>query len=173
MPTHKKLSKLFKAGASFVVKDLFLTETTKLADYIIPAASYLEREEMFSSTGFSERDSSLGKYIDNGLQTEYEFFKGLADRMGAGSYFPWKDDHALNEWLLEPTGYNTADLHTAPGGFVFGASTHMKSISSKRPPARRKCLLLQRESWSCLAHISTAKTLRGSTELPSTILLIT
>lgn len=121
----QKVIEAFSKLELFVVKDLFLTETTKFADYIIPAASYLEREEMFFN-GVLRAGFITGKYIDNGLQTEYEFFKGLADRMGAGSYFPWKDDHALNEWLLEPTRYNTADLHTAPGGFVFGVNPYEK-----------------------------------------------
>jgi len=110
-----------------VVKDLFITETAKYADYILPAASYLEREEVFY-------DSSLkaafitGKYIDNGLQTEYELFKGLAERMGAGEWFPWADDHEVTEWMLEPTGYTTADLHTNPSGFLFGEYEYEKHI---------------------------------------------
>lgn len=102
-----------------VVKDLFLTETAKLGDYVLPAASYLEREEIHCNSA-KQAAFITGKHIDNGLQTEYELFKGLADRMGAGEYFPWKDDHELNEWILEPTGYTTADLKTNPSGFIFG-----------------------------------------------------
>lgn len=120
--TNANSAKVRKALSSLellAVKDLFITETAAMADYIIPAASYLEREEMFFN-GSLRAAFITGKYIDNGLQTEYEFMKGLAKRMGAGEYFPWKDDHELNEWLLKPTGYTTADLHTAPGGFIFG-----------------------------------------------------
>lgn len=120
--TNANSAKVRKALSSLellAVKDLFITETAAMADYIIPAASYLEREEMFFN-GSLRAAFITGKYIDNGLQTEYEFMKGLAERMGAGEYFPWKDDHELNEWLLKPTGYTTADLHTAPGGFIFG-----------------------------------------------------
>lgn len=116
--THKVREALSKLEL-LVVKDLFLTETTEFADYVIPAASYLEREEMFFD-GTRRAAFITGKYLDYGLQTEYEFIKGLAERMGAGDYFPWKDDHELNEWLLEPTGFTTADLHTEPGGFIFG-----------------------------------------------------
>ena len=125
---RKALSKL----ELLVVKDLFMTETALLADYVIPAASYLEREEMFFN-GALRAAFITGKYLNYGLQTEYEFVKGLAERMGAGKYFPWKDDHELNEWLLKPTGYTTADLHTAPGGFIFGENPcekHLKKLAA-------------------------------------------
>lgn len=108
-----------------VVKDLFLTETAKMAHYVIPAASYLEREEVFCNSG-KQAAFITGKHIDNGLQTEYEFFKGLAERMGAGEYFTWKDDHELTEWLLEPTGYTVEDLKTNPSGFIFGEYEYEK-----------------------------------------------
>jgi len=113
-----------------VVKDLFLTETAKMADYILPAASYLEREEVFCNSA-KQAAFITGKYIDNGLQTEYEMFKGLADRMGASDYFPWKDDHDLTEWLLEPTGYTVADLKTNPSGFIFGQYEYEKHRAKK------------------------------------------
>ncbi len=100
-----------------VVRDLFLTETAQLADYVLPAASFLEREEIFCSS--AEGTAFItGKYLDYDLPTEYQFFKALAQRMGAEEWFPWEDDRALNEWLLEPTGYTTADLHQHPSGFI-------------------------------------------------------
>lgn len=108
-----------------VVKDLFLTETAKMADYVLPAASYLEREEVFCNSG-KQAAFVTGKYLDYGLQTEYGLFKGLAHRMGAADYFPWEDDHALTEWLLEPTGYTVADLKTNPSGFIFGEYEYEK-----------------------------------------------
>ena len=83
--TNANSAKVRKALSSLellAVKDLFITETAALADYIIPAASYLEREEMFFN-GSLRAAFITGKYLDYGLQTEYEFMKGLAERMGA------------------------------------------------------------------------------------------
>jgi len=120
-----KVEAALEALDLLVVKDLFLTETAKMADYVLPAASYLEREEVFCNSG-KQAAFITGKYIDNGLQTEYEMFKGLAERMGAGDYFPWADDHELTEWLLEPTGYTVADLKTNPSGFIFGEYEYEK-----------------------------------------------
>ncbi|MEG1538245.1 MAG: molybdopterin-dependent oxidoreductase, partial [Clostridiales bacterium] len=60
-----------------VVKDLFLTETAQLADYVIPAASWLERVEIVANPA----ENALfyaDKCLDYGLQTEYQFYKGLA-----------------------------------------------------------------------------------------------
>ncbi len=112
--TGKVLEALSKLEL-LVVKDLFLTETAELADYVLPAASYLEREELhYNAAGHYVFLST--KTSDKGLQTEYELFKGLADRMGAGSYFPWKNDHELNEWLIEPSGLTMEQLQNNPSG---------------------------------------------------------
>lgn len=118
-----------------VVKDLFLTETAQMAHYVLPAASYLEREELFCNSA-KQAAFITGKYLDYGLQTEYEFFKGLAERMGAGQYFPWESDEALNRWLLEPTGYTVEDLKKSPSGFIYGQheyEKHRKNVEAGNP----------------------------------------
>lgn len=130
-----KVKRAFEKLDLLVVKDLFLTETAQLADYVIPAASYLEREELWTN-GAKQAAFITQKCVDYGLQTEYEFFKGLAERMGAGKYFPWKDDHELTEWILEPTGYTVADLKTNPSGFVYRPyvyEKHVKNVAEGRP----------------------------------------
>lgn len=121
----KKVEAGMKGLELLVVKDLFLTETAKLAHYVLPAASYLEREEIHCNSA-KQAAFITGKYLDYGLQTEYELFKGLAERMGAGEYFPWADDHELNQWLLEPTGYTVEDLKTNPSGFLWGEYQYEK-----------------------------------------------
>lgn len=128
----QKVKKALSSLELLVVKDLFMTETARLANYVIPAASYLEREEIFTN-GARRAAFITGKYLDYGLQTEYQFIKGLAERMGAGSYFPWEDDHELTEWLLKPTGHTAAELHTAPGGYIFGdnpCNKHWQKLAS-------------------------------------------
>lgn len=117
--TNANTSKVIEALSKLdllVVKDLFMTETAQLADYVLPAASYLEREELhYNASGHYVFLSE--KTVDRGLQTEYELFKGLADRMGASEYFPWENDHELNKWLIEPSGYTIEQLAENRSGF--------------------------------------------------------
>ncbi len=64
-----------------VVKDLFLTETAKMADYILPAASNLEREELC----YQPKKHCIymrHKIVDYGYQDEYDFVKGMARPLG-------------------------------------------------------------------------------------------
>ena len=120
-----KVIEALKSLELLVVKDLFMTETAKLADYVIPAASYLEREELHyypakQCVFLSE------KVVDNGMQNEYDLIKGLADRLGAGEYFPWENEHELNKWLVEPTGFSLDEIKEKRGGFEYKPCRYLK-----------------------------------------------
>ena len=119
--TRKALSSL----ELFVVKDLFMTETAKLADYVLPAASNFERDELYFN-GIEQSAYLAAKCIESDLQTEYEFYKGLADRMGAGSYFPWKDEKELINYIMEPSGYDYDYLKAHPSGVQACPVRYMK-----------------------------------------------
>lgn len=116
--TDANASKTIKALSSlelFVVKDLFMTETAALADYVIPAASSLERDELYFN-GIEQSAYLAAKCVDSGIQTEYEFFKGLADRLGLGEYFPWKNEKELINHIMEPSGFDYDYLKKHPSG---------------------------------------------------------
>ena len=118
MFTEANTSKTKEALSSlelFVVKDVMMTETAKLAHYIIPAASNFERDEIYFN-GIEQSCYLAAKCIDSGLQTEYAFLKGLADRLGAGEYFPWKDEKELINYIMEPSGYDYDYLKEHPSG---------------------------------------------------------
>ncbi|MDO5689801.1 MAG: molybdopterin-dependent oxidoreductase [Tissierellia bacterium] len=115
----------------FVVKDLFLSETAELADYVLPAASYLEREELFVDP-YTQTLRLTSKCIDLGLQTEYELFRELSRLLGIEKYFPWETDEELNQWLLETTDMKVDDLKKSPSGLYYGKRVYNKH----RDPAR-------------------------------------
>ena len=120
-----KVVKALKALDLLVVKDLYLTETAKLADYVIPAASYLERSEL-QYNGINQTVMLTEKVVDLGYQNEYDFYKGLADRMGISELFPWKDEDELNAWLIEPTGMSVEELASHRDGYQFKPLTYEK-----------------------------------------------
>ncbi|MEG1997238.1 MAG: molybdopterin-dependent oxidoreductase, partial [Clostridiales bacterium] len=49
-PNTDKVKKALASLDLLVVRDLFMTETAELADYVLPAASFLEREELHSDS---------------------------------------------------------------------------------------------------------------------------
>ncbi len=118
-PNTAKVLRALGALELFVVRDLFLTETARLAHYVLPAASFLERSElhvhaMFQVVGLSRKLLSFP-----GVQDEYQFWHDLAHRLGAGAWFPWKHEEELTRWLLEPTGLSLELLAAHPEGFPY------------------------------------------------------
>jgi len=109
----------------FVVKDLYLTETAEYADYVLPAASYLERSEI-QYNGTNQTVKLSEQVVDFGLQNEYDFIKGLADRMGISDLIPWENEEELNRWQLEPTGMTLEELAEYRDGYQFKPLTYGK-----------------------------------------------
>ena len=118
-PNSEKVRRALGALELFVVRDLFLTETARLAHYVLPAASFLERSELHVHPMFQVVTLSRKLLRFPGVQDEYQFWRDLAHRLGAGSYFPWKDEEELTRWLLEPTGLTLEQVAGHPEGYPF------------------------------------------------------
>jgi formate dehydrogenase major subunit/formate dehydrogenase alpha subunit len=67
-----------------VVQDIFLTETARLADVVLPAASFAEKEGTFSNT--ERRVQRVRKAVDPPGQArpDWEIISEIASRMGYG-----------------------------------------------------------------------------------------
>ncbi|MFH2115892.1 MAG: molybdopterin-dependent oxidoreductase [Spirochaetota bacterium] len=98
---HKAL-----AGLDFLaVCDLFLTETGKYADMVLPASSWLERDNVISSfqtalehTVLQQRVCTIGD-----SRSDVDIISELARRLGIGGLF-WDKVEDLYDYLLSPTG---------------------------------------------------------------------
>jgi len=119
-PNAEKVARAFSNLDTLVVRELFLTETAKLADYILPAASFIERSELhiyshYQWVSLSQRVMQIPGVID-----EYSFWRDLAHRLGFGEeYFPWKTEEEVNRWLLEPTAISVEQLEQVPEGLRY------------------------------------------------------
>jgi len=119
-PNANKVAKAFANLDLLVARDLFLTESAKLAHYIIPAASFLERSELHVYADVQKVALSQKVLNMEGVWDEYTFWHDLAQRLGFGqTFFPWEDETAVNRWLLEPTGITLEALTTNPEGVVY------------------------------------------------------
>jgi len=100
-----------------VVLDYWLTPTAELADYVLPAASWLERPLCTLSVppmmdwvkGGAKAVKPLGE-----RHTDYEFFRELALRMGQEQYWPWKTLEEVIEYRLKPLGITYRDFEEKP-----------------------------------------------------------
>jgi anaerobic selenocysteine-containing dehydrogenase len=119
-PNTDKVARAFAGLDLLVVRELFMTETAELADYVLPAASFLERSELHTYNqhqwvALSQRVMQIPGVVD-----EYTFWCDLAHRLGFGEeYFPWETEDDVNQWLLEPTGINVAQLKEVPEGLRY------------------------------------------------------
>ncbi|MCP4146140.1 MAG: molybdopterin-dependent oxidoreductase, partial [bacterium] len=118
-PNTQKVIKALKALELFVVRELFMTETAELADYVLPAATYLEHSELHCHTIHHIIGLSSEIVTFPGCDYDYLFWKKLADRLGAGDYFPWENEEVLNKWILKDTGITIEKLIDHPEGYEY------------------------------------------------------
>ena len=115
----QKVIKALKALDLFVVRELFMTETAELADYVLPAATYLEHSELHCYPTCQSIGLSPAIVTFPECDYDYMFWKKLAHRLGASDYFPWEDEDELNRWILKDTGITIETLRNHPEGFKY------------------------------------------------------
>ncbi|MGV8083550.1 MAG: molybdopterin-dependent oxidoreductase [Coriobacteriia bacterium] len=90
-----------------VVFDTFITPTAQLADYVLPADMWLERNSLGTMgmevmPAFFTSQQVLEPRGE--CKNIYFLIKGLADRLGLGEDFPWGSLEELYDWRLAPLG---------------------------------------------------------------------
>lgn len=125
-PNSKKVIKALKELELFVVRDIFMSETAELADYILPGATFLEQAELHCHP--IHHIISLSKKVVSfpDCDDEYTFWKKLSSRLGVENYFPWKDREELNAWLLKDTGITIQNLQDHPEGYEYKPRRYQK-----------------------------------------------
>ena len=112
MPNLKRYRDATKKEDRFiVVSDVYPTPTTDIADVILPAAMWIEREGMF---GNSERRT---QHFDQLLQAPGEAMSDtwqlieVARRMGYGKLFPWTRENHIEEIWAEYSRFHEGKKH--------------------------------------------------------------
>lgn len=105
-----------------VVIDLFMTETARLADLVIPAATFLERDDLWDHSHVLG-ESKLGfakKVIENdSCITDLLFWLKLAGKMGFNQQFPWKSEQEAINFRLQSLDLSIEKLSDYPDGYVY------------------------------------------------------
>jgi anaerobic selenocysteine-containing dehydrogenase len=122
-----------------VVSDLFMTPTAQLADLVLPAAHWLEQDDIvyLHKVWCVLSRKKLTQVVETRDDRDVMF--DVAHRLGLYEAFPWADRHAYLDWLLEETGmsfdqfkekdillgemryrkYESEGFHTPSGKFEF------------------------------------------------------
>jgi len=168
-PNAAKSARAMAGLDLLVVRDLFRTETTELADYVLPAASFLERSELHVYSQYQWLALSRKVLAVPGAVDEYSFWSELAQRLGfGGRYFPWKDEAEVNRWLLEPTGISVEQLEQHPEGLQYKPVRYRKQEGEPLPTPTGKfefsSAYLRDLGYSALPRYQTPYGLRSLSE---------
>jgi anaerobic selenocysteine-containing dehydrogenase len=102
-----------------VVIDLFMTDTARHADLVLPCTSVLEEEDIIHSSMFSPyvNYSAQAVFPPDGVMSEYDIYRALADRLGLPEY-PRDGRRKFLERAIGPLteayGVTVEDLEQAP-----------------------------------------------------------
>ncbi|MPL87813.1 Acetylene hydratase [bioreactor metagenome] len=102
----KRIYEALKSLDLLVVVEHFMTPTAQLADYVLPAAHWLERPVLHSHMDWIAINYAGEKAVDppGECWTDYKFWRELAVRMGQEEYWPWNDLEELYDYRLKPLG---------------------------------------------------------------------
>ncbi len=120
-----------KALDLYVVNDFFMTPSAELADYVLPAATWLERPRVYDNSGEDSNlyagEAALPASIEGEYdhKTDYEIFRGLAHRLGLGEYFPWPTMEDSFDYRLQAMGISFKEFMER-GGYIFPPDSFKK-----------------------------------------------
>jgi anaerobic selenocysteine-containing dehydrogenase len=105
----------------FVVMDYFMTPSAMLADYVLPAADWLERPHISTLDGCSRNYIHIGERAVKPMyerRTDYELWRGLGIRLGQQEYWPWKTSEEAIDYRLKPLGFSLSEFVTKVRGII-------------------------------------------------------
>ena len=121
-PNTNKVKKAFRKLDLLVVEDIFLTETAKLADVVLPGTTFLERQDLRhwrqGGIALAARTERAIEPIGNSME-DWKIWAELGKRMGYGEYFPWKNTDELFAYLLEASHITLDEMKENPNGIYY------------------------------------------------------
>lgn len=107
-----------------VVSDLFMTPTAELADLILPAAHWLEQDDVVYFHKIWCVLARRQAMAPDGPRDDRAVILDLARRLGLNEAFPWPDWPSYLAWLLEPSGLSFEAF--AEKGILLGEMRYRK-----------------------------------------------
>jgi len=100
----------------YVVGEFYLTPSAALADYVFPICSTVETTELWHSQNFCVAcPRGLAPLYER--RNTYDFWRGLALRLGQAPHWPWQKVEAVWDYCLAPVGLTFEKLLEQHGLF--------------------------------------------------------
>ena len=125
-PNMKLIIKAMMNQDLIVAHEQFMTPSAQLADYVLPADSWLERPFLLDHFGAASliRISEKSMEPPGECRSTFEFWKGLAGALDRQEIVPWDTLEDFYDYRLEKLGVSweefaaTADVYFAPPEFL-------------------------------------------------------
>ncbi len=110
MPELTRARRALSRAPFVVVQDVYQTETTRLADLVLPAAGWGEKAG--TMTNSERRVSIVEKVVEppGEARADWEIFAGVARAMGFGEHFAWRDSSEVYDEYKELTRGTPVDV---------------------------------------------------------------
>jgi len=130
MVTAANTSLVYKALKSldlYVVADFFMTPSAQLADYVLPATTYLERPWLWAYSGIVGSDRAMPKTINGQYdrRDDYDIWRGVGLQLGQETDWPWENLEDLYDYRLKPAGL-TFRQFMDKGGILSSPKVHKR-----------------------------------------------
>jgi len=96
-PKARQIEKRLDALDFLAVSDFFLSETAERADVVLPSAQWAEEEGTMTNLEGRVLYRRLALAPPPGVRTDLQILSGLADRLGASSFFPCEPGAVFSE----------------------------------------------------------------------------
>jgi anaerobic selenocysteine-containing dehydrogenase len=115
LPDSERIKEAMKALDFMVVFELFMTDTAKLADIVLPACSFLEKSGVgyvYGVTNCIPFAMLRKKVIEPVGESwpDWKIWTEIAKRMGYDEFFPWKNEEEIIDFFLGPSGLTREQL---------------------------------------------------------------
>ena len=131
-PNAQRVREALMALDLVVVMDVFMTETAEVADLVLPAATWLERDELIDY-GYYQAAPYLNmahKVVEppGECWPDWKLWLVLAKRLGMEKYLPWNTLQEQIDFQLAGTPYSYAKLKETPKGFFYGPRAERRYV---------------------------------------------
>jgi len=118
-PNTKLVYKALKGLDLYVVVDFFMTPSAQLADYVLPATTYLERPWLWTYSGIVGSERAMPKTAAGAYdrRDDYDFWRGLGLLLDQEADWPWETLEAVYDYRLKPVGLTFQEFINQ-GGFL-------------------------------------------------------
>ena len=120
-----KIERALKEHLEFtVVSDIFMTPTAQLADIVLPAATWLEQDDVvyFHKIWCVLARRKVAQYED--ARDDRDIIFDLAHLLELDGAFPWKNSEEYLEWVLKDSGLSFEEF--CEQGILYGRMRYRK-----------------------------------------------